>query len=147
MVSTYRSSDFDVDLRHECTHALLHAALPLVPLWLDEGLAEFFEASPEQRAGGHPNMRTVRFGSRFGLAPDLEDLEALGDLSEMGRDEYRDSWTWVHFMLHGPPEAHDELVRYLADIAAHTPPGLLSRRLEHRLPGTKSRLVEHLRAW
>ncbi len=32
-------------------------------------------------------------------------------------------------------------------LAALTPPGQLSRRLEHRLPGTKSRLVEHLRDW
>lgn len=147
MVFTYRSSDFEVDLRHECTHALLHAALPLVPLWLDEGLAEYFEAPPEQRAEGHSNMRPVQLGARFGLAPDLEDLEGLGDLSDMDRDEYRESWAWVHFMLHGPPEARDELVRFLADIAAHTPPGRLSRRLEHRLPGTKSRLVEHLRDW
>ena len=39
-VLAYRSRQLDVDLRHECTHAFLHAALPMVPLWLDEGLAE-----------------------------------------------------------------------------------------------------------
>ena len=40
MVFAYRSKEFAVDVRHECTHALLHASLPMVPLWLDEGLAE-----------------------------------------------------------------------------------------------------------
>ncbi|MCP4891276.1 MAG: hypothetical protein GY904_32365, partial [Planctomycetaceae bacterium] len=31
------------DLRHETTHGYLHAVVPSIPLWLDEGLAEFFE--------------------------------------------------------------------------------------------------------
>mgnify|MGYP001033730598 CR=1 FL=1 len=41
MVFAYEGYEFEVDLRHECTHALLNAALPVTPLWLDEGLAEF----------------------------------------------------------------------------------------------------------
>ena len=39
-VYAYRHLELDIDLRHECTHALLHANLPMVPLWLDDGLAE-----------------------------------------------------------------------------------------------------------
>ena len=31
------------DLRHEVTHGYLHSVVPNLPLWLDEGLAEFFE--------------------------------------------------------------------------------------------------------
>ena len=49
-VFAYRSQQFDVDLRHECTHALLHASLKNIPLWLDEGLAGYFELPAEQRA-------------------------------------------------------------------------------------------------
>jgi len=30
-VFAYESSQFEADLRHECTHALLHAVLPVVP--------------------------------------------------------------------------------------------------------------------
>ena len=37
------------DLRHELTHALLHGVLKDVPLWLDEGLAGFFELPPDAR--------------------------------------------------------------------------------------------------
>ena len=38
------------DLRHEVTHAYLHSVLPSIPLWLDEGLAEYFEV-PRGRQG------------------------------------------------------------------------------------------------
>ena len=31
------------DLRHEAAHALIHATFGELPLWLDEGLAEYFE--------------------------------------------------------------------------------------------------------
>ena len=45
IVLAYYSNQFDVDLRHECTHALIHASLPMMPLWLDEGLAMFAEGA------------------------------------------------------------------------------------------------------
>ena len=64
-VFAYWSRDVEVDLRHECTHALLHASLPLVPLWLDEGLAQFFEVGAARRAGGHPNMDAIRWNVRW----------------------------------------------------------------------------------
>ena len=31
------------DLRHEVAHGYLHSVVPGLPLWLDEGLAEYFE--------------------------------------------------------------------------------------------------------
>src|SRR4051794_11352980 len=31
------------DLRHEVAHGYLHSVVPNIPLWLDEGLAEYFE--------------------------------------------------------------------------------------------------------
>ncbi len=39
------------------------------------------------------------------------ELAAIEDLNQMGRDAYRDAWAWVHYMLHGPREARDELIR------------------------------------
>jgi hypothetical protein len=143
MVFAYRGSEFEVDVRHECTHALLHAALPMVPLWLDEGLAEYFEAPPNRRAHGHPHMAAVKWNVRFGRRPRIENLEQIEDVSRMGQLAYREAWAWTHFMLHGPAEARDELVRFLADIQAHSPPGLLSRRLRRRLPDLERRFVEH----
>ena len=147
MVLAYRSRQFEVDVRHECTHALLHASLPMVPLWLDEGLAEYFEISPAGQAFDNPHFSAVRWSVRLGMLPRLESLESKGDISEMGGTEYRNAWAWTHFMLHGPPQAHDELVRFLADIQAHGLPGQLSHRLRRRVPGLQREFATHFRGW
>jgi hypothetical protein len=147
MVFAYRSNELDVDVRHESTHAFLHAALPMVPLWLDEGLAEYFETTPDDRAHGSPHLAAVKLNARLGLAPSLAKLEKVADPAQMGRGEYRDAWAWAHFMLHGPPEAKDELTRFLGDIQARTPPGSLSARLRRRLGDPERLFVEHFRGW
>jgi hypothetical protein len=147
MVFAYRSREFDVDLRHECTHALLHAVLPIVPLWLDEGLAEYFEVPPAQRAYDNPHLSGVRWAVRFGMSPKLESLEKKSDLSDMGKAEYRGAWAWVHFMIHGSPDSHDELVRYLRDSLEGVPPGQLRLRLEQRLPNLAPQFASHFKNW
>ena len=50
MVYTYWGERIHQDLRHELTHALLHSVLKNVPIWLDEGLAEYFELPPAKTA-------------------------------------------------------------------------------------------------
>jgi hypothetical protein len=147
MVFAYWSRELEVDLRHECTHALLHAVLPMVPLWLDEGIAEYFEVAPDQRAFDNPHLAGVRWLATLGMGMRLENLEKKTDLQQMGGSEYRDAWAWVHFMLHGPYLAHDELVRYLADIRNRTPPGLLSDRLRRRMPDLERRFFAHFKSW
>jgi len=147
MVFAYRSTQLGVDVRHECTHALLHATLPVVPLWLDEGLAEYFEAPPLERAFGSPHLASVRWMARLGIIPKLEKLEAIGNLDGMGPSEYRNAWAWVHFMLHGPAEARQSLWEFLADLEASTPPGYLSARLRWRLPDLKRQFANHFKRW
>ena len=56
-----------VDLRHETTHAVLHGLLPMVPLWLDEGLAEYFEAPEANRLQRHPHFKAVLDGNVHGV--------------------------------------------------------------------------------
>ena len=146
-VYAYRHRELAVDLRHECTHALLHTNLPMVPLWLDEGLAEYFEMPAELRAFDHPHLSKLRWNLRFGMVRDLESLEACHDLSDMGSAEYRFAWSWAHFMLHGPLPAHHTLVRYLADIRRGNPPGQLSARLRSALPNLDRQMAEHFRQW
>jgi hypothetical protein len=147
MVFAFLNNDFETDVRHESTHALLHASLPLVPLWLDEGLAEYFEIPASERAHGSPHLSTVIWAARFGQTPDLAKLEQIGSLSKMGATQYRHAWAWVHFMLLGPAEAHDELISYLAAIQSLTPPGVLSDRLRQRIPDLDERFREHFRNW
>lgn len=147
MVFAYLGEGFETDIRHECTHAMLNAALPMVPLWLDEGLAEYFEVPADERAGSNGHQSFVQWSARFGQAPPLEELESINDLSQMTRSRYRHAWAWVHFMLHGPAPAREELVKYLADIQSYNPPGRLSRRLKTRLPDLERQFIEHFRNW
>jgi Protein of unknown function (DUF1570) len=145
MVFACQGTDFEIDVRHESTHALLHAWLPDVPLWLDEGLAEYFEVPRAARAANNPHQAAVQALIRSGSLPRLNELESLTKVEDMGRPEYRDAWAWVHFMLHGPPEAREELQRYLSEIAARSEPGRLSDRLRRRLPDLNRRIAEHFR--
>jgi hypothetical protein len=147
MVFAHLGEGFEDDIRHECTHALLNACLPMVPLWLDEGLAEYFEVPADQRAYGGPHLSAVKWSTRFGQVPRLEVLEHVRDVNEMGRTRYRQAWAWVHFMLHGPPEVLDELRRFLADIQALTPPGQLHERLSQRLPDLEQQFAAHFKNW
>lgn len=147
MVFAHCGDQFEIDVRHECTHALVHAALPMVPLWLDEGIAEYFELAPAKRAFDNPYLSGVRWAARFGMLTRINSLEKKAEMSEMSGSDYRAAWAWVHFMLHGPPEAHEELVRYLADIRGNVPPGMLSQRLQRRLPGLERRFTIHFSAW
>ncbi len=146
-VYAYRGPHFEVDLRHESTHAILHGVLPVVPLWLDEGLAIYFENPSEKRAFDSPQWDGVRWALRLGGIHRLESLEKKRRVEEMDRGDYRSSWAWVHFMLHGSPEARDELVRFVADLQSGGPVGLLSQRLRGRLGNPAELLAVHFRNW
>jgi hypothetical protein len=144
MVFAYEGAEFEIDVRHECTHALLHAWLPGdIPLWLDEGLAEYFEVKRGQRASQNPHHELVRIANEIGQPPRLEALESLKTLEEMGRDEYRGAWAFVHFLLRGPRPAREELLAYLRDLHAEAEPGALSHRLRRRLPDFDRQFAAH----
>jgi hypothetical protein len=131
-IFAFDSSQFEADLRHEGTHALLHASLATVPLWLDEGLAGYFEVLPEKRLNKAPHFSATLWNARFGIAPDLTALEKMDDAAAMGKNDYRDSWAWVHFLLNGPAEAKNDLRAYLQDLNQPKTPVSLSNRLNRR---------------
>ncbi len=144
-VYAYRRRELDIDLRHETTHALLHNALPYVPLWLDEGLAEYFESPVNRRFDGSPHRRSLQWAIRLGWKPNLAALEARTTQAELTGEDYRDAWGWVHFMLHGPPEARAALDEFLATIPTGREPLPLSVSLRRRIPDLEQRIIEHLR--
>ena len=112
-----KTPEFEVDLRHEMTHAIIHASIRDVPIWLDEGLAKYFEVPIQNRAANNPYMKQIRWNVRFGGVPQLNRLEKLEHIGEMGAREYRDSWAWVHFMIHHSPQTHRLLAGYLQMLA------------------------------
>ena len=136
-----KTRDFEVDIRHEMTHAILHASIPKVPIWLDEGLAKYFELPAHERATGHPYLSSVRWNARLGMVPSLERLGRMVDINDMGAREYRDSWAWVHFLIHRSPETHQLLAAYLQMLATWEPPchgdTVSSSSYDNRLPWTQ----------
>ncbi len=146
-VYAYKHSELAIDLRHECTHALLHADLPMVPLWLDEGLAEYFEPPQVERPKGDSHLNALRWDLRLGRLKTLSELESEFDLAKFHGDDYRFGWAWVHFMLHGPKEANLVLWQYLASIRRQEPPGKISTILAAKLPNLEKQFVAHFRNW
>jgi hypothetical protein len=134
----------ETDVRHEAVHALLHAGLAYVPLWLDEGLATYFELPPPKRIQENPYLTGLEWNLYLGVLPKLERLESLENPTTMSKGDYRDCWAWTHFLLHGPPAARDELFRYLRDLKSPPMPSPLSRRLARNVPDLQQQLKTHL---
>jgi hypothetical protein len=140
-VFAYNSHDLAIDLRHECTHAILHSCLVGVPLWLDEGLAEYYEVPSSDRIARNPHHAKTRpkFYSR--KTPELARLEAIGTLQQMGSREYREAWAWVHYMLHGPSSAHQVLIGFLQSLQN----GQVSPPISEQLAAQSSNLAGSFR--
>lgn len=121
------------DLRHEYTHAVLHHALPYVPLWIDEGTAEYLEVPASQR---HRSSRltATRWKSRTGWSPDLKTLESIRSAGSMTNEDYRDSWAWIHFLLESSNSSKDLLRSYLAAVSAGEAAGQFSEWVENKAP-------------
>jgi hypothetical protein len=135
-VFAYLNTELPDDVRHECTHALLHADLPVVPLWLDEGLSEYFEVEKSMRARHHSHLKKLKWDLENQRFVDMPALESKQKLEEMTSTDYRFSWAWVHYMLHGPVAAHAELVTFLNDVRNRVSPGHLSERLAESIATT-----------
>ncbi|MEM9553496.1 MAG: hypothetical protein AAGC60_04505 [Acidobacteriota bacterium] len=107
---------------HEYTHYLVTHNLPGAPLWLNEGLAEYyssFEVDDGRAIVGQPLERHLDFLARDG-AFDLAELlttdqrtASAHDGGEVGRF-YGLSWLLVHYLLSGDAERLDRTADYLA---------------------------------
>jgi hypothetical protein len=105
------------DLRHEVAHGYLHAVVPGIPLWLDEGLAEYFEVPRAQNGLNPPHLALLSdMMQHDGWQPDLGRLERLRDATQMDQRDYAESWAWVYAMLHSEPEEREMLIGYLAEL-------------------------------
>lgn len=139
VVLTWWSDKLDQDLRHELTHALIHSAIPDIPLWLDEGLAEYFELQPfpntaeERRAHALSDFTSDK-------RPDMHRLESLRDIQQMGREEYREAWCWTRWILNGSSDAHAVFMSYLTDLKKGKKSSLADNILA-ALPECKDKMV------
>ncbi len=142
-VYTFWGEKIQEDLRHEYTHGVLHASLKDVPLWLDEGLAEYFEVAG--RPAGLNREYATRLASDFarGWRPNLERLESLEAVNDMQKADYQEAWAWIHFLLHHSDDSRDVLLGYLRELQSNGKPEPLSIRLRTAIPQADERFAAH----
>jgi hypothetical protein len=111
---------------HEYAHFLVGNAHGEVPVWADEGLAQYYESFLVREDGiaivGMPLAEHIDALRRTRLMP-LDDLLAVDRESPTyNRDAhgrglfYAQSWALVHYLLRGGPARDGQLGRYLARV-------------------------------
>lgn len=144
-VYSYHSPKVEEDLRHEFTHGLLHASLNTVPLWLDEGLAEYFEVRGTQTGSPHKeHLKYLQEVRAAGWNPSMYQLEQLSNFEKMTQRDYAESWGWVHFMLQENEVARHTLIEYIAELETKSIPSQLMPRLEKALPSYYNDMIAHV---
>jgi hypothetical protein len=134
------------DLRHEVAHGYLHSVVQNLPLWLDEGLAEYFEVPRGTRGLNRPHVDELVALARGGQwAPNLRRLEAITTPAEMSQVEYAEAWLWVHLLLETHPARRQLLQTYLADLRRDPAIAPLSWYLRRLGGNPDAMLVDHLR--
>ena len=134
------------DLRHEVTHGYLHSVIPEIPLWLDEGLAEFFETGRQAQGLHSEHVHLLKTLLQQGSwTPNLARLEALGDAETMAKIDYAESWLWVHFLLFNESFREQHLIqRNLIQLRKHGSAFQLAKAVDARVENVESALIGHL---
>jgi hypothetical protein len=138
------------DLRHEVAHGYMHSAVPNLPLWLDEGLAEYFEVGRGRQGVNRPHVDyLLAQQATAGWKPSLPRLEQLAAAGDMTQLDYAESWLWIHFLLESPGGTSPALAEYIAALRKGELATPLSATLARRLPGAgaaDAALLEHLKS-
>ena len=143
VVYTYLSDRLEEDLRHEAAHALLRGCYGDLPLWLDEGLAEYFETRTDIVDIQDEHISKIPGDLKNGWVPDLPRLESFTDIHQMSVRDYREAWAWVHLMLEDRQVGKNLLLDYLEKNRTGQHPRLLSQMLAAR-GATSKTLLAHL---
>lgn len=142
VVLTWWHPQWLMDSRHEVTHAFLHSRNIAIPLWLDEGLAEYFEHNG--LGSDHPvHAGPIRAQLRFGQIADLEEQEKWSTHAQLTAEQYRDAWGTVAFLMHHSDASKDEFLAYLEDLFSDRATGLLSYRMRRAVPRWREAYIKH----
>ena len=142
-VFTFWGEQIQQDLRHELTHATLHSVLADVPMWLDEGLAEYYEVPASWNGLNYRHLEQFQAHGDQPWNPDLHRLEHICNVANMTLLDYQESWGWVHFILHDV-QLKQVLIQYLAECAKLKPSVALESRLRQVSPNLEDCFRRHL---
>lgn len=122
--------DEKVIIYHEYLHYLMHNNFAALPLWLNEGLAEYYSTFQSDRNEvriGQPVREHVFWLRQHTFIP-LTTLFAVTEKSPEYNEAdrrggfYAESWALVHYMISGNPERRRQASEYLRLIQTGTPP-------------------------
>ena len=132
---------------HEYLHYVLRNQFAELPLWLNEGLAEYystFEAAGDEAKIGLPIVEHVAWLRKNPLIP-LTSLFAVGEESKEYNESsrrgafYAESWALVHYLISGNPERRQQAAEYLRLAQAGAPPGQIFQQAFGADPATLER--------
>jgi hypothetical protein len=111
-------------LRHETVHVVLNTSHPGLPIWIDEGLAQCYEATDgthwSDRAAEALEKDLLRRG-----VPKASALAKLRTMPQLGPREYAGCWAHMRGMVEDESGGRVRLRAYLAALrAGETPPAL-----------------------
>ncbi|HSK81137.1 MAG TPA: tetratricopeptide repeat protein [Thermoanaerobaculia bacterium] len=117
------------NIHHEYLHYVIRNNYPSLPLWLNEGLAEYystFEVSGNEAKIGLPHPHHIVWLRKNALIP-LPKLLSIDEQSPEYNEEsprgsfYAQSWALVHYLLAGSPDRRLQAVEYLRLIQTGSP--------------------------
>jgi tetratricopeptide (TPR) repeat protein len=118
---------------HEYLHYVMHNNYATLPLWLHEGMAEYystFQVDADEARIGLPIAAHVQWLRQHGAIP-LATLFAVDERSPEYNETsrrggfYAESWALVHYLISGSPERRRQAAEYLRLAQAGTPPDQL----------------------
>jgi len=115
------AANVDRTVYHELAHYFVNNSLPSLPLWVREGLADYYSTFRVSKDGidiGLPVDSHVTWLRREPLVP-LRELVSVTLQSPMYNERrragafYAQSWALVHYLLRGNQERRPQFFRYL----------------------------------
>ncbi len=122
---------------HEYLHYVMHNNYATLPLWLHEGLAEYystFQVGKDEARIGLPvpeHLLWLRQNSLIPLATLFKVDERSPEYNESSRRGgfYAESWALVHYLISGSPERRRQASEYLRLAQGGAPPDQLFARI------------------
>jgi tetratricopeptide (TPR) repeat protein len=114
---------------HEYVHLVLNTTFRSVPLWLNEGLAEFYSTyrfAGGNAATGRPVPRHLQWLANHPAIPLATLFAVTHESPEYNENEkagafYAQSWALVHMLFRGPPGLRSKSGAFLAAVLSGEP--------------------------
>jgi tetratricopeptide (TPR) repeat protein len=118
---------------HEYTHLLVRNAVSSIPVWLNEGLAEYFStfslrANGREAQIGRPIARHVQLlRERYLPIAQIIQVDQSSELYNEGSRRsifYAEAWALTHYLVLERPDGQAAIAKYLAVLAAGAKPNV-----------------------